>query len=46
MHFHNLLMHTFFSSLISEVKYSPLPPQIIFPKDEDVIEAELGEYKF
>uniref|UniRef100_A0A8C5U1L6 Interleukin 1 receptor like 1 n=1 Tax=Malurus cyaneus samueli TaxID=2593467 RepID=A0A8C5U1L6_9PASS len=27
---------------ISEVKYSPLPPQIIFPKNKEVIEAELG----
>ncbi|XP_014748767.1 PREDICTED: interleukin-1 receptor-like 1 isoform X2 [Sturnus vulgaris] len=27
---------------ISEVKYSPLPPQIIFPKNKDVVEAELG----
>lgn len=43
MHFHDLLMDAFFSSLISEVKHSPLPPQIIFPKNEDVIEAELGE---
>lgn len=46
MHFCNLLMHAFFSSLISKVKYSPLPPQIIFPKNKDVVEAELGEYKF
>uniref|UniRef100_A0A8C9U2T1 Interleukin 1 receptor like 1 n=1 Tax=Serinus canaria TaxID=9135 RepID=A0A8C9U2T1_SERCA len=27
---------------ISGVKYSPLPPQIIFPKNKDIIEAELG----
>lgn len=38
-------MRALFSSSISEVKYSPLPPQIIFPKNKDVIEAELGEYK-
>lgn len=46
MHFHGLLMHAFFSSLISKVKYAPLPPQIIFPKNNDVVETELGEYKF
>lgn len=45
MHFHNLLMCALFSSLISTVKYSPLPPQIIFPKNNDVVEVELGEYK-
>ncbi|XP_015496066.1 interleukin-1 receptor-like 1 isoform X3 [Parus major] len=27
---------------ISDVKYSLLPPQIIFPKNKDVVEAELG----
>ncbi|KAM6213422.1 interleukin-1 receptor-like 1 [Sarcoramphus papa] len=27
---------------ISKAKHSPLPPQILFPKDKDVIEAELG----
>lgn len=45
MNFHNLLMCALFPSLISKVEYSPLPPQIIFPKNNDVVEAELGEYK-
>ncbi|PKK32525.1 interleukin 1 receptor-like 1 [Columba livia] len=27
---------------ISKEKHSPLPPQILFPKDKDVIEVELG----
>ncbi|XP_025921961.1 interleukin-1 receptor-like 1 isoform X2 [Apteryx rowi] len=27
---------------ISNAKYSPLPPQILFPKDNDVIEVDLG----
>ncbi|KFW68639.1 Interleukin-1 receptor-like 1, partial [Pygoscelis adeliae] len=27
---------------ISKAKHSPLPPQILFPKDKDVIEVDLG----
>ncbi|XP_068780972.1 interleukin-1 receptor-like 1 isoform X4 [Struthio camelus] len=27
---------------VSNVKYSPLPPQILFPKHKDVIEVDLG----
>ncbi|XP_009692958.1 PREDICTED: interleukin-1 receptor-like 1 isoform X2 [Cariama cristata] len=31
---------------ISKEKYSPLPPKILFPKDKDVIEVELGAALF
>lgn len=44
MFFHNFLIRAFFPSLISKAKHSPLPPQILFPKDKDVIEVELGKY--
>lgn len=44
MLFHNVLICAFFSFIISEEKHSPLPPQILFPKDKDVIEVELGTY--
>ncbi|XP_075282552.1 interleukin-1 receptor-like 1 isoform X2 [Opisthocomus hoazin] len=27
---------------ISKAKHSPLPPQILFPKDKDIVEVELG----
>ncbi|XP_026701689.1 interleukin-1 receptor-like 1 [Athene cunicularia] len=36
------LICAFFPSLISKAKHSPLPPQILFPKDKGVIEVELG----
>lgn len=44
MLFHNFLICAFFSFLISKAKHSPLPPQILFPKDKDVIEVDLGKY--
>lgn len=38
------LICAFFPS-ISKAKHSLLPPRILFPKDKDVIEVELGKYR-